>query len=65
MGDEARVFKTTNELDGRPVEYTVLTWRRGPVISNVVTAGRPGRIKLRALQDLAEIQDRRIAQSLE
>lgn len=63
LGDEGRAFRTTATLAGRKVEYIVLTWRRGRVIANVVSAGRPGRIKLPALQALGERQDRRIARA--
>lgn len=65
VGEEARSFRATNEVAGRSVEYLVITWRTGPVIANLVSAGRPGRIDLSILQALARKQDERITGALD
>jgi hypothetical protein len=65
VGDEGRVFRGTATFNDRPVEYTVATWRTGRVIASVVVEGRPGRVTIPMLKELARKQDQRVRTALE
>lgn len=60
VGDEARAFRGRSTLEGRQVEYLVVTWRTGRVIAGVVAEGPPGKLELSAVTPLARTQDTRI-----
>jgi hypothetical protein len=64
LGDDARAFRGSATLDGKPVEYLVVTWRRGPIISSVVTSAPPRKVSLALVERLARKQDQRIAREL-
>ena len=65
VGDEGRVFRGTATFNERQVEYTVGTWRTGRVIASVVMEGRPGRVTIAMLKELARKQDQRVRTALE
>ena len=64
LGDDARAFRGSATLQGKPVEYLVVTWRRGPIISSVVTSAPPRKVSLALVERLARKQDQRIAREL-
>jgi len=64
LGDEARAFRGSATLNGSAVEYLVVTWRRGPVISSVVTSAPPRKLSLATVEGLARKQDQRIERQL-
>ncbi len=64
IGDETHAFRTTAESNGRPVEFLVVTWRTDRVLSTVVVAGQPGRVRLPAVIPLARRQQARVERAL-
>ena len=64
LGDDARAFRGSATLQGKAVEYLVVTWRRGPIISSVVTSAPPRKVSLALVERLARKQDQRISREL-